>query len=95
MNMHGYRSYNMENHQHDNSSSSSVDQKPLVVDLISTHYGKPQTPPPSPNGKFSPRLAPLSFLALVLIPRSSSAPARVPVQPGQLVERQPQLGDSR
>lgn len=48
--MHGYRSYNMENHHHDNSSSS-VDQKPLVVDLISTHYGKPQTPPPSPNGK--------------------------------------------
>ncbi|KAH8416096.1 hypothetical protein KR222_008118 [Zaprionus bogoriensis] len=46
--MHGYRTYNMESHHHD-SSSSSVDQKPLVVDLISTQYGKPQTPPPSPN----------------------------------------------
>ncbi|XP_064540365.1 segmentation protein even-skipped [Drosophila montana] len=46
--MHGYRSYNMESHHHD-GSSSAVDQKPLVVDLISTQYGKPQTPPPSPN----------------------------------------------
>ncbi|XP_023162727.1 segmentation protein even-skipped [Drosophila hydei] len=45
--MHGYRTYNMESHHHD--SSSAVDQKPLVVDLISTQYGKPQTPPPSPN----------------------------------------------
>ncbi|XP_030387175.1 segmentation protein even-skipped [Scaptodrosophila lebanonensis] len=45
--MHGYRTYNMENHHahHDNT----VDQKPLVVDLMSTQYGKPQTPPPSPN----------------------------------------------
>jgi len=47
--MHGYRTYNMESHHHD---SNNVDQKPLVVDLISTQYGKPQTPPPSPNGKF-------------------------------------------
>jgi len=39
----------MESHHHD---SNNVDQKPLVVDLISTQYGKPQTPPPSPNGKF-------------------------------------------
>ncbi|KAH8299875.1 hypothetical protein KR044_007112 [Drosophila immigrans] len=44
--MHGYRTYNMESHHHD---SNAVDQKPLVVDLISTQYGKPQTPPPSPN----------------------------------------------
>ncbi|KAL7736574.1 hypothetical protein ACLKA6_015216 [Drosophila palustris] len=44
--MHGYRTYNMESHHHD---SNTVDQKPLVVDLISTQYGKPQTPPPSPN----------------------------------------------
>nr|AAO01106.1 eve-PA [Drosophila willistoni] len=47
--MHGYRTYQMENHhahQHDNTA---VDQKPLVVDLISAQYGKPQTPPPSPN----------------------------------------------
>ncbi|XP_034650909.1 segmentation protein even-skipped [Drosophila subobscura] len=44
--MHGYRTYNMESHHHD---SNAVDQKPLVVDLMATHYGKPQTPPPSPN----------------------------------------------
>ncbi|XP_017044919.1 segmentation protein even-skipped [Drosophila ficusphila] len=43
--MHGYRTYNMESH-HD---ASPVDQKPLVVDLLSSQYGKPQTPPPSPN----------------------------------------------
>lgn len=61
--MHGYRSYNMENHHHD-SSSSSVDQKPLVVDLISTHYGKPQTPPPSPNGKLPHTPAPTNSLQL-------------------------------
>ncbi|XP_030560505.1 segmentation protein even-skipped [Drosophila novamexicana] len=60
--MHGYRTYNMESHHHD-GSSSAVDQKPLVVDLISTQYGKPQTPPPSPNGKCrKPSAAPLNSL---------------------------------
>lgn len=46
--MQGYRTYNMENHH---SLHHEADQKPLVVDLINSHYGKPQTPPPSPNGK--------------------------------------------
>ncbi|XP_037810751.1 segmentation protein even-skipped [Lucilia sericata] len=45
--MQGYRSYTMENHHnihHDNN-----EQKPLVVDLMTGQYGKPQTPPPSPT----------------------------------------------
>ncbi|XP_017120044.1 segmentation protein even-skipped [Drosophila elegans] len=46
--MHGYRTYNMESH-HAHHDASPVDQKPLVVDLLATQYGKPQTPPPSPN----------------------------------------------
>jgi len=50
--MHGYRTYNMENHHAHHADDRSVDQKPLVVDLMATQYGKPQTPPPSPNGKF-------------------------------------------
>nr|XP_036669255.1 segmentation protein even-skipped [Drosophila suzukii] len=47
--MHGYRTYNMENHHAHHADDRSVDQKPLVVDLMATQYGKPQTPPPSPN----------------------------------------------
>ncbi|XP_017012487.3 segmentation protein even-skipped [Drosophila takahashii] len=46
--MHGYRTYNMESH-HAHHDDRSVDQKPLVVDLMANQYGKPQTPPPSPN----------------------------------------------
>ncbi|XP_037951325.1 segmentation protein even-skipped-like isoform X2 [Teleopsis dalmanni] len=38
----------MENHHHAHLDSNA-DQKPLVVDLMSAQYGKPQTPPPSPN----------------------------------------------
>ncbi|XP_065369858.1 segmentation protein even-skipped [Calliphora vicina] len=45
--MQGYRSYTMENHH--NIHHDSNDQKPLVVDLMTGQYGKPQTPPPSPN----------------------------------------------
>ncbi|XP_073846463.1 homeobox protein even-skipped [Musca autumnalis] len=45
--MQGYRSYTMENHH--NHHHDSNDQKPLVVDLMSGQYGKPQTPPPSPT----------------------------------------------
>ncbi|XP_013110685.1 segmentation protein even-skipped [Stomoxys calcitrans] len=45
--MQGYRSYAMENHH--NLHHDSNDQKPLVVDLMSGQYGKPQTPPPSPT----------------------------------------------
>ncbi|KAI9582517.1 segmentation protein even-skipped [Glossina fuscipes] len=45
--MQGYHSYNIESrHLHHNDVA---DQKPLVVDLMSAQYGKPQTPPPSPN----------------------------------------------
>lgn len=44
--MHTYRGYAA--HVHD---SLNADQKPLVGDLIATHYVKSQTPPPSPNGK--------------------------------------------
>uniref|UniRef100_A0A1A9WYU6 Homeobox domain-containing protein n=1 Tax=Glossina brevipalpis TaxID=37001 RepID=A0A1A9WYU6_9MUSC len=45
--MQGYRSYNIESHHlHHNDVT---EQKPLVVDLMSAQYGKPQTPPPSPN----------------------------------------------
>lgn len=47
--MQGYRSYTMENHH--SLHHDANDQKPLVVDLMSGQYGKPQTPPPSPNGK--------------------------------------------
>lgn len=53
--MHGYRTYNMESH-HAHHDSSPVDQKPLVVDLMASQYGKPQTPPPSPNGKLQGKL---------------------------------------
>ncbi|KAM7346164.1 homeobox protein even-skipped [Cochliomyia hominivorax] len=45
--MQGYRSYTMENHH--NMHHESNDQKPLVVDLMTGQYGKPQTPPPSPT----------------------------------------------
>ncbi|XP_075166845.1 homeobox protein even-skipped [Haematobia irritans] len=45
--MQGYRSYTMDNHH--NLHHESNDQKPLVVDLMSGQYGKPQTPPPSPT----------------------------------------------
>lgn len=50
-NMQGYRSYAMENHH--SHHHEAQEQKPLVVDLMSGQYGKPQTPPPSPTGKFS------------------------------------------
>ncbi|XP_011296375.1 segmentation protein even-skipped [Musca domestica] len=46
--MQGYRSYTMENH-HNHHHHDANDQKPLVVDLMSGQYGKPQTPPPSPT----------------------------------------------
>lgn len=49
--MQGYRSYAMENHH--SHHHEAQEQKPLVVDLMSGQYGKPQTPPPSPTGKFS------------------------------------------
>lgn len=49
--MQGYHSYNIESrHLHHNDVA---DQKPLVVDLMSAQYGKPQTPPPSPNGRLN------------------------------------------
>lgn len=57
--MQGYRSYSLENQHsihHDNH-----EQKPIVVDLMTGQYGKPQTPPPSPNGKFFKRAAEKEF----------------------------------
>lgn len=48
--MQGYRTYAMENHHNHHLDVS--DKKPIVVDLMTGQYGKPQTPPPSPTGRF-------------------------------------------
>lgn len=63
--MQGYRTYSMDNHHlhhpghplhphhpalhphHLNGDNN--DQKPIMLDLLSNQYGKPQTPPPSPT----------------------------------------------
>lgn len=76
--MHGYRTYNMESH-HAHHDASPVDQKPLVVDLLATQYGKPQTPPP--RQMVSLKIKP-SKRDELLTPNLSSVQNRMPIQSG-------------